>query len=227
MLAGVAERPGADAMGILWRRSHGTRARVFLLAAVVAAGLALALPHANVPSDTDTAALVGHRLAELSALHQSRELLGAENMERRRLDLHPPIHTRRQVGVGGLEVEILFFLGRLEKAELEFVVSLMANRQVREDKVAGFVGTIQVGHAGGGNTSQNGRVVVEATLARVLLSCIFETGVEEEMRIVVESDVLALIPRLSFDDAQLNHWRRVNGTSVAVGYSHYQHYWDT
>jgi hypothetical protein len=103
VLARVADGSGSQ-VGILggsWR--HGSAARVLLLtASVKAAALAVALPHANVAADSNSAALVGNGLAERGTLHESRELLGAEDVERLRLDLHPPVHPRGKVGIGRL-----------------------------------------------------------------------------------------------------------------------------
>jgi hypothetical protein len=109
--------------------------------------LAFTLPHANIATDADTASLVSNLLAERCALHQTRELLGAVDIERCCLNLHPPVNTRGQIGIGRLEVEILLLLGRLEQAESKAILALVANRKIGEDEVAGGRRAIEIGHA--------------------------------------------------------------------------------
>jgi hypothetical protein len=45
-----------------------------------------------------------------------------------------------------------------------------------------------------------------------------ETGVEEEVGVVVESDILALLNCRTLNDSELDNGRRINRSSVAVGY---------
>lgn len=47
---------------------------------------------------------------------------------------------------------------------------------------------------------------------------LLKTGIEEEVGIVVESDVLALLYRRTLDNAQLNDWWRIYWSSVAICY---------
>lgn len=45
-----------------------------------------------------------------------------------------------------------------------------------------------------------------------------ETGVEEEVGVVVKCDILALFNGRTFDDAELNDGRGINWTAITVGY---------
>lgn len=119
LLTRVADGPGAscDRVAVLSSRRHGAAARVSFLTTIVASRLALSLPHADIAANTNTAALVGDFLAERGALHQARELLSTVDVKGRRLNLHPPVNTGRQVAIDRLQVIILLLLGGLEQAE--------------------------------------------------------------------------------------------------------------
>jgi hypothetical protein len=178
------------------------RGIVFSSALIVGLGW-LSLPHAHVTTNTDTASLVGHSFAKLSALHQAGELLGAEDNEWLGLDLHPPVHAGWQVAIGRLQVKILLFLGGLKQAECQLVQAFVSNRQVGEDEVTGFGGSVKVGHARGRNTREDGRVVGGGILNAAMgkRASMFQAGVQEEIGVVVKGDVLALGNARAFNDA--------------------------
>lgn len=46
-----------------------------------------------------------------------------------------------------------------------------------------------------------------------------KTSIEEEVGVVVESDVLAFLDGRSLDDSQFDNRRRINGSAIAVGYT--------
>jgi hypothetical protein len=217
MLAGVAQGARAVSSGIFGSWCHGTILSVLLLAIVVAVGLGLTLPHPDIASDTDAAALVCNCLAERGTLHETRELLGAEDVEGLRVDFHAPVDASGHVPGLGLHIEILLFLCRLKQTKVELVKALVANRQVRENEVAGLIGTVQISHAGGWNTGQDRRVVIEAGLAWGLDAGISETGVKEEVGVVIESDVSCSFLVGTFTNTELDNRRGVNRASVAVG----------
>lgn len=76
------------------RRCDGPTPSILFFASIIAASLAVTLPHAHITADTDSASLVGNSLAEGSAFHQSGELLGAEDVEGLRLNFHSPVNAR-------------------------------------------------------------------------------------------------------------------------------------
>lgn len=230
MLTRVAKRSGSNTVGILSCGCNSPSAAVILLASVVATiaaaatttttRLSVTLPHTDVPANSDSATLISNRLAKLSALHQSRKLLGAKHAEGHSLDLHSEVNARRQIAISRLEIEILLLLGRLKQAEGQPVTALVANRQVGEDEVSSFSGTVEVCHTRGGDTGQDGWVVGGRSLDTAIgnRTGMLETGVEEEVGIVVESDILALLNCRALDDSELDNGRRINRSSVAVGY---------
>lgn len=175
-----------------WR--HRTTTGITLLTTLMSIRLSL-LPHTNITTDADTASLVSNFLAERRALHQTRELLGAVDIERRRLDLHPPVNTCGQVGIGRLQVEILLLLGRLEQAESEAVLTLMADRKIGENEVSGGGRAVKIGHARGRDTGQDRRVRLALHAPMGDLSVLLQASIEKEAGVVVESDFLALLPR--------------------------------
>lgn len=226
VLARVAERSGSNTVGILGGRCNSPSAAIILLSSVVATittvaatRLSVTLPHTNVPTNSDSATLIGNSLAKLSALHQSGKLLGAKHAEGFRLNLHSEVDARRQVAISRLEIEILLLLGRLKQAKGQTVTALVANRQVGEDEVSGFSGTVEVCHTRGGDTGQDGWVVGGRGLDTAMgnRTGMLETGVEEEVGVVVESDILALLNCGTFNDSELDNGRRINWSSVTVG----------
>jgi hypothetical protein len=133
---------------------------VAVVAVVVATTrLGVTLPHTNIATNSNSAALVSDCLAKLCALHETGEPLGAENCERLCLNFHSEVNARWKIAIGRLHVEILLFLCSLEQAKGQAVETLMAHRKIGEDEVAGFGWAVQIGHTGGGNTSQNRWVV--------------------------------------------------------------------
>lgn len=226
VLARVAERSGSNTVGVLRCWCNSPSAAIILLssvvstiAAVATTRLSIALPHTDVPANSDSASLVGNSLAELSTLHQSGKLLGAKHAEGFRLDLHSEVDTRRQIAISGLKIEILLFLGCLEQTKGQTISALVANRQVGEDEVSSFGRAVEVCHTRGGDTGQDGWVVGGGSLNTAMgnRTGMLETGVEEEVGVVVESDILALLNCGTLNDSELDNGRRINRSSVAVG----------
>lgn len=94
----------------------------------------------------------------------------------------------------------------------------MANREIGEDEVASLGWSVEIGHAGGGNSSQNGRVVRGRCLNTTVgkWAGMFQAGVEEEVGVVVESNILALFHTGAFNNAQFDNGRRIDRSAVAV-----------
>lgn len=203
-----------------WSDSTRRPGRVVVLASlIIVVVLVITLPHAHITANANTAALVGNAFAERGALHKSRELLRAEDLEWVRLDLHSPVETRRQVRLRHTEIRILVLLSLLEETEVQAIISLVANGQVWEDEISSADGTVQVGHARGWNSCQDwgglacgGLDTSVSDRTRVL-----QAGEEEEIGIVVECDVLASLNSLSLDDSKFDNRRRVDRSAIAVG----------
>lgn len=218
MFTRVTGRSGPH--GILsgsWR--HGPATSILLLASVVAAAaLAVALPHTNVTANANSASLVSNCLAERSTLHESGELLGTEDVEGLRLDLHSPVDSGGEVRLNGLHVEILGLLGRLVQAEGKTEVTFVADRQVGKDEVSSLSWSVEVGHARCRDTSQDGGIVGSSILDAAVShgASLLQTGIEEEIGVVVEGNVLALLDGGTLNDTKFNNRRRVNRSSVAV-----------
>lgn len=180
--------------------------------------LGVALSHANIAANSNSAALVGNNLAESGALHEAGKLLGTKDIKGKRLDFHTPVNTREHIR-GGFEIKVLFLFGGLEQAERETEVALVANGEIGKDEIASLVGSVEIGHARGRNTSENGRVESGGSLNTAVChgTSLLEAGVEEEVGIVVKRDVLAFFNGRAFDDAKLDDRRRIHGTAVTIG----------
>lgn len=221
MLARVTDGSGSQAVRILGgSRRDGPTPSILFFASIEAAALAVTLPHAHIAADTDSASLVGNSLAEGSAFHQSRELLGAEDVEGLRLDFHSPVNTRGEIGIGRLQIKVLGLLSRFEQAEGEAEVALVSDREIGEDEVSSLSRSVEIGHARCRNTSQDGRVVSSAILDTAMGNGtgLLQARIKEEIGVVVESDVLAFLNRGTLDNAKFNNRWRINGSSVAVSY---------
>jgi hypothetical protein len=90
---------------------------VVIVVVIVASGLGVTLPHTNITTNSNSAALISNGLAKLCALHETRELLSAENHEGVSLDLHAEVNAWWKIAIGRLNVEVLLLLGGLEQAE--------------------------------------------------------------------------------------------------------------
>jgi hypothetical protein len=177
VFARVALRSVPDSMGVLGGRSNSpSTTKVFLatlksvictvissvvviVVVVATTRVAVTLPHTDITTNSNSAALVGDCLAELCALHETGELLGAVNYERLSLNLHSEVNARWEIAIGRLHVEILLFLGGLEEAEGQAIYTLMAHGKIGEDEVTGFGWTVEIGHTRGRNTGEDRRVV--------------------------------------------------------------------
>lgn len=221
MLARVTDGSGPQAVRILGgSRRDGPTPSILFFASIIAAALAVTLPHTYIAADTDSASLVGNGLAERSALHQSREFLGAEDVERLRLDFHSPVNTRGKIGIGGLQVKVLGLLGRFKQAEGEAEVTLVSDGEIGEDEVSSLSRSVEIGHTRCRNASQDGRIVSGSILDTAMGNGtgLLQARIKEEIGVVVESDVLAFFNRVTFDDAEFNNRWRINRSSVAVSF---------
>ncbi len=99
----------------------------------------------------------------------------------------------------------------------------MADREIGEEEVASFLGAVQVGHAGHGHAGQHGRGVDGGRLHAAVGhdASVLEGGVQEEVGIVEEGDVLLLrlVEALAFEDAKLHDGRRVHRATVGRRYT--------
>lgn len=193
---------------------------VIIVVVVVTSRLAVALPHTDVTANSNSAALIGDSLAKLCALHETGELLGAVDSEGVSLDLHSEVDTKWKIAIGRLDIEVLLLLGGLEQAKGQAIDALVADRKIGEDEVAGFRWTVEIGHARGRNTGENRWVVGGGGRDTAVsdLTGMLETGVEKEVGIVIECDVLAFFYRGAFNNSKLDNGGRINGSAVTVGY---------
>lgn len=176
--------------------------------------LVLAASHPNIASYADTATLLSDHTAKRSALGQTRELLGGENGERRRLDLasvgDEAVAVMDHVRV--LWIKVLDFAEVLKQSKAQAVFALMANRQVREDEVTSRTWAVEIGHTGNRSTSEDRRA---GDGGRSTSWCdgtgILETGMQEEVGVVSKGDVLVVL-----ENAQLNNRWRINRTAVGA-----------
>jgi hypothetical protein len=90
---------------------------VVIVVVIVASGLGVTLPHTNITTNSNSAALISNGLAKLCALHETGELFSAENHEGVSLDLHAEVNAWWKIAIGRLNVEVLLLLGGLEQAE--------------------------------------------------------------------------------------------------------------
>jgi hypothetical protein len=95
----------------------------------------------------------------------------------------------------------------------------MANGKIGENKVAGFSWAIEVGHTGGRYTGEDRRVVGSGSrnTAMCKRTSMLQTGIEKEIGVVVKCDVFAFFDSGAFDNSEFDNWRRINGSTVAVG----------
>lgn len=95
----------------------------------------------------------------------------------------------------------------------------MANREVREQEVTGLSRTVEIGHAGDEHASQNRRSRggggLDATLGDG--PSMLKGSKKEEVRIVIEGDILGLLNGRALENAELDNRRRVNGTTIGGG----------
>jgi hypothetical protein len=188
--------------------------------AVASTRLGVTLPHTNIAANSNPAALVSNCLAELCALHKTGELLCAVDTEWFGPDVHSEVNTGGKIAINRLCVEILLLLGGLEQAEGQAVKALVADGEIGKDEVTGFGGTVEIGHARGGHAGQNRWIAGSGCVDTAAGdgASMLETGVEEEVGVVVESDVLALLNTGPLNNSKLNNRGRIDRSAVAVGY---------
>jgi hypothetical protein len=156
----------------------------------------------------------------LSTLHQSRKLLSAVDAERFSLDFHSIVDSGWKIAIGRFQIIVSFLLGSLKQTEGQYVEALVADRKVGKDEITSFGGTVEIGHARSGNTSQNGWVASSWSINTTACKWtgMLETGVEKEVGVVVKSDVLALFHTRSLDNPKLDNRGRINRSAVTVGF---------
>jgi hypothetical protein len=95
----------------------------------------------------------------------------------------------------------------------------VSNRKIGEDEVASLGRTVQVGHARSRNTSQDGRVGSARSLHTTMSerASMLETGVEKEIGIIVECDILACFKVVALNDSEFDDGRGIDGSTVTVG----------
>lgn len=191
-------------MRIFGGGGNSSSASVFLFTTVVAVSrLGIALPHTDIATNSNTASLVGNGLAQLGALHQTGKLLGTVDTEGVGLDLHSPVDARGQVAILGVQVVILLLLGGFKQAESQAVSTLVSNGEIREDEISRLGRAIKISHTRSRDTGEDGRVGSCGSLHTAMDdgTSMLETGIEEEIGVVIESDILTLLDRRAFNDS--------------------------
>lgn len=227
MFAGGTRRSLPVVVGLLSLGSAGTGSVrvIFLLLEVTPRGLSIPATHADITSYPDSAALVGNSSAEGGALSETGELLRAVHIEGLRLDLHPPVERgihRRVLRLRSLVVKVLLLLGLLVEVERKLVATLVADGEIGEQEVTGLCGSVEVGHARNRHTSQNRRGGSGGCLNTTVGHGPgeFQSREEEEVGIVVESNILGFIGvGAQLEDAKLDHGRRVNRSAISGRYT--------
>jgi hypothetical protein len=176
--------------------------------------------HADFTSNANATSLISHGTAELGAGCKSRELLGTPDSERLRLDFQPMGDLCFSLSCGGCGgfVQLIGILGVLQfliQAETQSVLSFVTNREVRENKVASLVGTIQINHTSHRGTCQDGQAswVVVRDTALGDRAGLFQSREEEIVRVHGKGDVIVFV-LLAIKDTELDDWGRVHGTTV-------------
>jgi hypothetical protein len=114
---------------------------------------------------------------------------------------------------------VRWLLDVLIKIKAQAVETFVSNREIWEDKIAGRSGTIEVGHAGDSNASENRAYGLALNAAMGHWTSPFEGGKEEEAGIMVDRDV-SRVRAIEFGlyDVQLNDRRRVDRPTVGRGW---------
>jgi len=96
----------------------------------------------------------------------------------------------------------------------------VANREIRKEEVTGLGRTVEIGHAGDEHASQNRRSRggggLDATLGNG--PCMLKGSEKEEVRIVIEGDILGLLNGRALENAELDNRWRVNRTAIGGGF---------
>lgn len=207
-----------------WTIPIGIFPSLTVVISIVSSAIFLPLPHSGFPSNADTTSLFSNYPAQRRTIRQSRELLGTEDVESLGEDLHAVgnMWTRSQSHIGiqvfGLAIQILDIFELLIQVEAETVCTLVANRQIREDKVSSLLRTIQVYHTGDGCSSQDTCLILWLWLTAhgsngtSRLQC----GEEEVARIHLKSNVLKVVA-FALEDLKFNNWRWVHWPTVGRG----------
>lgn len=180
--------------------------------------------HPNVPANTNTATLLGHRAAQLGAFHKSRESLGTEDVEnigghRRSETEGAPAGLLRasnliRVGHHFVWVLVPILLDLFHEGKIQVVLAFVAYAEVGEDEVPCLLGPVEKNHARDGHTSEHGRSILGANTAGMTFCGVMQTGVEEEIGVVHEGDILGSLSVGALEDSHLHHGRRVDGSTV-------------
>lgn len=110
----------------------------------------------------------------------------------------------------------------LVKAETQAELTLMSDRQVREDEVASSFGTVQVNHASNRSTSKNcGLVWVWHATRLCQVPGWLQSGEKEVVGVHHKSDVfgdlLTICARFELQHLELDNWWRVNRPTIGGG----------
>lgn len=198
--------------------------QVFVVLPVLATLCGIGSAHPDVATNAYTTALLGDSATQRSAFGQTRELLRAEHLQNFRFHLEAMSDmslalSRKQTRVFQLVV-VFCALELLVKAETQAEVTLVSDRQVREDEVTSWVGSVQVYHASNRCAGKNSRLVRVWHATR--LSQVpggLQSGEEEIVGIHHEGDVfrdlLAVCAGLHLKHPELNNWWRINRPAIS------------
>ena len=191
----------------------GTSIASFFLILVITFSrfLVPACAHTNITSDAHPAALFGDDSADEGTFCESRELLSAVDGEwlgahfETKVNMGLWSHRSSHGFVGsssGCCRGCIFILGLFDllvQVEVESVLALMSNGQIRKDEVAGGIRTVEIGHASDRHTSKDGHWLRSRMYPGLIDGTGgFEGSEEEEVGIVCVGNILLLF---AFEDS--------------------------
>jgi len=214
------------------RRGRPPVIPVLAILVIAVRALVVAATHAHITTDANAAALLSNHTAELGALGQAGELLRAVDNELGRLDFHAPIERldggrmvhvadgrEDEVRIARILVLVFLFLCLFVEVKAQPVAALVPDGKVRKQEVARLDGTVQIGHARYRHAGEDGNIGRRSRGATRVShqASVFKGGIEEEVGIVVEGDILllSLLPCCALEDAQLHDRRRINGATIS------------
>lgn len=129
------------------------------------------------------------------------------------------------MGIRFFGIFVLVLLGLFVQVECQFIATLVANRQIGKQEVAGQLGSVKISHAGDRHASQHRRCVGRRSLQTTLGhdTSVLERGIEEKVGVILKSDIplLGHLKRFTLKDAQLHDRRRVHGATVGGCWNKY------
>jgi hypothetical protein len=118
--------------------------------------------------------------------------------------------------IGRFRIHVLLFLCFLVQVEAQLVSAFMTNRQVWEDEVAGFVWSIKVSHTGDRHASEYWNLRWSwMNTAMCHGSYRFQGCKQEKVGVVGKGNII--VSFLSFHNAQLDDWWRIDRSSIRGG----------